>query len=116
MRIGDWSSDVCSSDLLRRGAKVGRKARRLDVHPMADEAAAAIDRRTLFRERRVGPVLGIRDRLGLIARGGRQRTCLSVQHEGQAAAGLGATLATNARALFAAAGRAFSWERVGNNI
>src|SRR3546814_2759230 len=26
----------------RRGAKVGRKARRLDVHPMADEAAAAI--------------------------------------------------------------------------
>src|SRR3546814_6741043 len=36
----------------RRGAKVGRKARRLDVHPMADEAAAAIDRRTLFRERR----------------------------------------------------------------
>src|SRR3546814_19215621 len=68
---------------------------------MADEAAAAIDRRTLFRERRVGPVLGIRDRLGMIGRGGRQRPCLSVKHEGQDAAGLGAIFPIQARDLFA---------------
>src|SRR3546814_9027095 len=37
----------------------------------------------------------------MIGRGGRQRPCLSVKHEGQDAAGLGAILPSEARDLFA---------------
>src|SRR3546814_16739199 len=64
MRISDWSSDVCSSDLRKQGLRVGRRM----IHGRGDEADDA-------RVRRAEPV-GARDnRLGYgTLFGGRRRT------------------------------------------
>src|SRR3546814_5573329 len=45
MRISDWSSDVCSSDLDRRGAVGAERADRpAEIHPgRRDDAAGAAD-------------------------------------------------------------------------
>src|SRR3546814_3791014 len=53
MRISDWSSDVCSSDLPRRGVAigghgdVGREAHQRDLRRRFDHPAPAHDRRAV---------------------------------------------------------------------
>src|SRR3546814_1938748 len=56
MRISDWSSDVCSSDLARRGERTGRgqtaaAARRCDRSPARPAAAKRAAARRKQQER-----------------------------------------------------------------
>src|SRR3546814_19691462 len=90
MRISDWSSDVCSSDLLSvdagqqrlrwrpRAATCGRQGRR--------DAAAALRRHLRSRDARAGPLYKPRwwAKLGAARRGlkrGRKRGSARVPHE-----------------------------------
>src|SRR3546814_12553072 len=41
MLISDWSSDVCSSDLVQNGERQRQIAQRLGLHPGRDEEIAA---------------------------------------------------------------------------
>src|SRR3546814_12551268 len=45
MRISDWSSDVCSSDLRRRDRRSVLKDRQMDIRPISndDDHRAAVD-------------------------------------------------------------------------
>src|SRR3546814_12578138 len=58
MRISDWSSDVCSSDLAGRGPGVERPARHVAAHghrPLRPRGHAGPRRRLAHRGQRVGP-------------------------------------------------------------
>src|SRR3546814_1537774 len=65
MRISDWSSDVCSSDLLRAGVEVHQLAQRVDHEhrvvavrparePARGHAPAGVDRRLRHRAETLG--------------------------------------------------------------
>src|SRR3546814_13362653 len=77
MRISDWSSDVCSSDLAaaaQPAQRVGRAARRTrDLDP-------ALDRPPLFGGRKGADAGGRRDRLEPRSRQGRPRFGLWQRH------------------------------------
>src|SRR3546814_6228697 len=57
MRISDWSSDVCSSDLVREGHADTRRAERRPDHVPIDEAPRRLPR-LLPRARRRGDGTG----------------------------------------------------------
>src|SRR3546814_20848602 len=68
MRISDWSSDVCSSDLHRAppGATADQRAEMLDL-AVAGEPGLAVDRRELRRDGRsysIDTLLELRAELG----------------------------------------------------
>src|SRR3546814_9005653 len=98
MRISDWSSDVCSSDLHAVAAMLGKRARddRVAVGPVADQRddarlvegllhRLALDRARFVRLARQAPVGGEIDENGLSGRAGlgerdRKSTRLNSSH------------------------------------
>src|SRR3546814_2373546 len=81
MRISDWSSDVCSSDLLRR--KYGRRCFRLaDDHLPAAEALVVLPQRRLESSR-------IDDQITCAERPGHPAPAIEVRGNSGAAVGIG---------------------------
>src|SRR3546814_3487441 len=66
MRISDWSSDVCSSDLRKRFRRPFYWSRRLpsnDLHPLA-RPQHAVRRQRIDRQKSVQRIIGISHALG----------------------------------------------------
>src|SRR3546814_8164931 len=84
MRISDWSSDVCSSDLLRLRQRLGELIEKMMIeheiaHAPADEAGAIGELRQLLAtglDQRPGRIIGgERDILQLGRASCRERVC-----------------------------------------